>query len=170
MPFNKLTIGNKAPECVNVVIEIPKGGVVKYELDKDTNCIFVDRILKTPMAYPINYGYIPGTHADDGDPLDAMVLGDYAFAPGSVVECEAVGVMMMEDESGVDEKILMRPKAKIDASLAHINDIEDVSSLTKQKIEHFFQRYKDLDEGKWAKTQGYQNRDVALAIIRKYML
>lgn len=170
MSFNNIAIGKNSPESFNVVIEIPKDGKIKYEACKETGCIFVDRILKTPMNYPFNYGYIPGTHADDDDPLDAIILGDHPFFPGSVIVCEPVGIMLMEDESGVDEKIVVRPKAKIDPSLTHINDISDVPELLKSQIEYFFQRYKDLDEGKWAKTQGFKDKAEAIKIIKKYTL
>src|ERR1700733_11746521 len=167
MDLSKLSIGREPPNDINVVIEIPQGSQVKYELDKDSGAIFVDRFLFTPMAYPAAYGFIPGTLADDGDPTDAMVLTPAPVVPGSVIRARPIGMLMMEDESGVDEKIICVPHDKIHPQYKTVHAIEDLPEITRAAIEHFFTRYKDLESGKWVKVTGWQDRAAAEAVILK---
>lgn len=165
MNLTKLSkIENKVDKFA-VVIEIPMGSHIKYEVDKDTETVFVDRFAFTTMGYPLNYGFIPGTMAGDGDPVDVLVLSTYAVHPGTAMYCRAVGVLMMEDEEGMDEKILAVPVAKVDPFQAHINDITDVPDALKNKIKHFFEHYKDLEKGKWVKLKDWKNRKEAEKII-----
>ena len=168
MSLLNVPIGDKAPEQVNVIIENPLAGdPVKYELDKETGAIFVDRFLQTPMFYPGNYGYIPQTLSDDGDPVDVLVAGHIPVMPGAVMPVTPVGVLEMEDESGQDEKIIAVPTAKIYPYYASVKDYTDLPEILRQQIEHFFSRYKDLEKGKWVKIKGWAGRDVALRLIRE---
>jgi inorganic pyrophosphatase len=146
---------------INVVIEIPKGSNIKYEIDKDSGTLFVDRKLFTAMFYPCNYGFIPSTLEDDGDPVDVLVIGDFSVVPLSVLKAVPVGVLLTEDEEGQDSKILAKPISKIDSSFTSIKDIEDISSELKKQIEHFFAHYKELEGGKYVKIIGWGNREMA---------
>ncbi len=153
MTLSKLPIGLDVPNDVNVIIENPIGGEpVKYEMDKDTGLMFVDRFLHTAMYYPGNYGFIPHTLSDDGDPVDVLVLGRTPVMPGAVMRSRPVGVLIMEDESGMDEKILAVPVENLHPYHDNIQDITDVRPIMKDQIEHFFTHYKDLEKGKWSKT------------------
>ena len=165
MDLAKLSPGKDAPNDIYVVIEIPQGSQVKYEVDKDSGAIFVDRFLFTPMAYPAAYGFIPGTLAADGDPADALVLAPAAIVPGAVIRCRPIGMLQMEDESGQDEKIICVPHDKIHTVYESVHEVEDLPSITRQAIEHFFTRYKDLEPGKWVKVTGWANRDAAKKVI-----
>jgi len=150
----------------NVIIEIPMNDTpVKYEFDKDSGAIIVDRFIQVAMSYPCNYGFIPHTLSGDGDPADVLVLSQYPIIPGAVVKVRPVGVLLMEDESGKDEKILAVPGAKIDTSFAHIQDLNDVPEIMRKRISHFFERYKDLDQGKWVKVTGWDNAAKARQLI-----
>lgn len=150
----------------NVIIEIPMNDTpVKYEFDKDSGAIIVDRFIQVAMSYPCNYGFIPHTLSGDGDPADVLVLSQYPIIPGAVVKVRPVGVLLMEDESGKDEKILAVPGAKIDTSFAHIQDLHDVPEIMRKRISHFFERYKDLDQGKWVKVTGWDNAAKARQLI-----
>lgn len=146
---------------LDCIIEIPVGSNQKFEIDYSHNRMRLDRVLPTAMFYPGNYGYIPGTLCEDGDALDILMPVDYTIQPGTVVKCRFVGVMLMEDEEGKDEKIIVMPAAKVDARLAHIKNIGDIDVTTKAKIEHFFNHYKDLNPGKFVKTYGYKGVDEA---------
>ncbi len=157
--------GKKAPEIVNVVIEIPLGSYVKYELDRETGILFVDRILYTAMHYPFNYGFIPGTLEEDGDPVDVLVVGYEPLLPGSVVEAKPIGVLMTEDEEGPDAKIVAVPKEKIDPRFKGVESIDDLPIVIKDKIKHFFEHYKELEPGKWVKVIGWMGREDALKRI-----
>ncbi|BCU68223.1 inorganic pyrophosphatase [Sulfolobales archaeon HS-7] len=161
----KLSPGNKTPELVNVLVEIPMGSNVKYEYDEEQGVIKVDRVLYTSMVYPFNYGFIPGTMADDGDPLDVLIIANVPFLPGTVVEARPVGVMKMQDEEGNDEKIIAVPKDKIDPSFSSIKDVKDINEHVKNKIVHFFEHYKELEPNKWVKISGWGDVEEARKII-----
>jgi inorganic pyrophosphatase len=157
----------KTPAEINVLIEIPKDSNIKYELDKESGAVMVDRFLYTAMNYPFNYGFVPGTLADDGDPLDVLVLSEYSVVPASVIPSKAIGLLEMEDEAGIDTKIIAVPKEKIDPVFGAYNDIEEIPAAIKEKIKHFFENYKTLEPGKWVKVKNWQGREVALKAIEK---
>ena len=166
MGLDLVTAGRNVPDEINVIIEIPKDAEpVKYEVEKASGAIFVDRILSTPMRYPCNYGYVPGTLGDDGDPLDALVILPLPLIPGSVIRCHPVGMLRMTDEAGGDEKLVVVPVEKIFAGYAHIHDIEGVSQHWLDRIGHFFEHYKDLEKGKWVKLDGWAKAADAKAEI-----
>ena len=165
MDVTKLSPGKDVPHDIFVVIEIPQGSQVKYEIDKESGAIFVDRFLFTPMAYPAAYGFIPGTLAADGDPADALVLAPAPMVPGAVIRCRPIGMLKMEDESGQDEKIICVPHDKIHTQYKDVHSIDQLPEITRQAIEHFFTRYKDLEPGKWVKVTGWAGRDEAKAVI-----
>ena len=168
MDISKLPIGDSAPDEVNVVIEVPMGGnPVKYELDKDSGAMFVDRFLHTAMHYPCNYGFVPHTLSDDGDPVDAAVLGQHTVAPGVVIPSRPVGVLLMEDESGIDEKILCVPIDRLHPYYENVVSIEDVRPILLEQIAHFFTHYKDLEPGKWVKVTGWEGVEKAKALIQE---
>lgn len=168
MDISKLSIGDNAPEEVNVIIEVPMGGnPVKYELDKESGAMFVDRFLHTAMHYPCNYGFVPHTLSDDGDPVDAAVLGQHIVAPGVVIPSRPVGVLLMEDESGVDEKILCVPVDRLHPYYENVTSIEHVRPILLEQLAHFFAHYKDLEKGKWVKVQGWEGPEKAMALIRE---
>jgi inorganic pyrophosphatase len=153
MSYAKVPTGKNVPEEVNAIIENPMGGdPVKYELDKDSGVMFVDRFLHTSMQYPGNYGFIPHTLSDDGDPVDVLVVGTTAVMPGAVMPCRPVGVLVMEDESGMDEKILAVPAPSLFPYHDNVENYTDLRPILIEQIEHFFSHYKDLEKGKWAKT------------------
>ena len=162
MGLHQVASGSNVPHEINVVIEIPKDAEpVKYEVEKASGAIFVDRILSTPMRYPCNYGYVPGTLGGDGDPLDALVILPLSLVPGSVIRCHPVGMLQMTDEAGSDEKLLVVPIARVFGGYAHIQDIEAVSAHWLERIGHFFEHYKDLEKGKWVKVDGWVGADAA---------
>jgi inorganic pyrophosphatase len=167
MSLNNVPAGRDLPNDFNVIIEIPANGdPVKYEVDKASGAIFVDRFLGTAMHYPCNYGYIPQTLSDDGDPVDVLVLTPFPLFPGVVVRCRAVGVLKMTDESGVDAKLLAVPVEKLCPMYAHIQSYGDVSEQTLNQIKHFFEHYKDLEKGKWVKVDGWHDAAEAKKEIR----
>ena len=154
--------GKNPPEVFNVVIEIPaNSSPVKYEVDKDTGALTVDRFLGTAMQYPVNYGYIPQTIAGDGDPVDVLVITPYPLHPGVVVTCRPLGILMMEDEAGVDGKVIAVPTSKILPMYDHWKNIDDVNAMRRNAIAHFFEHYKDLEKGKWVKVIGWEGIDSA---------
>ena len=162
MSLNDVPAGKNVPDEINVIIEIPLNGEpVKYEVDKDTGAIFVDRILGTSMHYPCNYGYVNNTLCGDGDPVDVMVMSRFGFTPGSVVRCRPVGVLNMSDESGEDAKVLAVPVEKISQMNKHIQTLADVPELLLKRISHFFEHYKDLEDGKWVKIEGWEDENAA---------
>jgi len=166
MALDLVPTGKDVPNDVNVIIEIPKDAdPVKYEVDKATGAIFVDRILSTPMRYPCNYGYIPHTLCGDGDPADVLVILPLPLVPCSVIRCRPVGVMMMQDEVGSDEKLLAVPVDKVFNGYSHVHDIAQVSKHWLERIGHFFQHYKDLEPGKWVKISGWGDADQARNIV-----
>lgn len=165
MDLSKIAPGKDVPNDINVVIEIPKGSKVKYEVDKESGAVFVDRIVFTPMAYPAAYGFIPNTLAADGDPIDMLVLIPEAVVPGSVIRARPIGVLKMEDESGMDEKVICVPHDKIHPLYSKIHEVSELPEITRQEIEHFFTHYKDLEKGKWVKIQGWDNQAKACELI-----
>jgi inorganic pyrophosphatase len=169
MDILKLTAGDNAPEEINVFVEIPQGSSIKYEIDKDSGFLFVDRFLHTAMAYPFNYGFIPQTNADDGDAVDVLLISSLPVTPGSVVRARPIGMLEMEDEAGADNKILAVPITKTDAHFADVQNITDVSDHTKNKIKHFFESYKTLETGKWVKVKNFLDKKAALEEIQKGM-
>lgn len=167
MQIDKIIAGN-LPDEINVVIEIPMNdNPVKYEIDKESGAIFVDRFIQVAMFYPCNYGFIPHTLSGDGDPVDVLVLSNYPVIPGAVIKCRPVGVLMMEDESGVDEKIIAVPIDKVDISFSNVKDINDVNNDVKLRIKHFFEHYKDLEKGKWVKILGWEDIKKAKSLIEE---
>jgi inorganic pyrophosphatase len=165
--LEKIGPGEKAPEEVNVLIEIPLGSGVKYEVDKETGVLFVDRILYTSMVYPFNYGFIPGTLEEDGDPVDVLVISQDPLIPGSVIRVRPIGVLETEDEKGFDAKVVAVPAPKIDPRFENIKDVADLPESVRQRIEHFFAHYKELEKGKWVKVLGWKGREKAIEKIRK---
>ena len=166
MSLNNVNAGRDVPNDFNVVIEIPMNAdPIKYEVDKESGAIFVDRFMGTAMHYPCNYGYIPNTIADDGDPCDVLVITPFPLIPGVVVRCRALGVLKMTDEAGGDSKILAVPVEKILPIYASLQKIDDVQELTLRQIQHFFEHYKDLEKGKWVKVEGWEGPDAAKAEI-----
>ena len=168
MGLDLVPAGRDVPEDINVIIEIPKDAEpVKYEVDKASGAIFVDRVLSTPMRYPCNYGYVPHTLSEDGDPADALVLLPLPLTPGAVIRCRPIGVLNMEDEAGGDTKLVVAPTEKVFHGYAHIRDIGDVPQHWRDRIAHFFQHYKDLEQGKWVKIAGWGDAAAAREEIRK---
>lgn len=168
MGYNTIPAGKDLPNDIYVAIEIPaNASPIKYEIDKDMDALLVDRFMATPMFYPANYGYINNTLADDGDPLDVLVITPYPVVPGSVIRARPVGVLKMSDEAGGDEKLLAVPHEKLTQLYNGIQDIDDVPQLLKDQIVHFFENYKDLEKGKWVKVDGWENADAARAAIVK---
>jgi inorganic pyrophosphatase len=166
MDVSKIPTGNNPPWDINVIVEIPLGGVpVKYELDKASGAMFVNRFLHTAMYYPGNYGFIPGTLADDGDPCDVVIVVPTAVVPGAVVRCRPIGALMMRDEAGGDEKIIAVPTAKLTRRYENVHEYTDLPEITRQQIEHFFEHYKDLEPGKWVKVVGWGNAAEAEQMI-----
>ena len=167
MNIDAIEIGKDAPEAVNVIIEVPMGGhPVKYEMDKDSGALFVDRMLHTPMRYPANYGFVPHTLSDDGDPADVLVIAQCPLMAGSVITARPIGVLKMEDDGGVDEKVLAVPISKLDPFYADVNEYTDLPKNLIDQIEHFFTHYKDLEKGKWVKIQGWAGAAEAKAVIQ----
>jgi inorganic pyrophosphatase len=165
MDVSKIPAGKDVPHDINVVIEIPQNSGVKYEIDKDSGAMVVDRIVFTPMTYPAAYGFIPNTLADDGDPADAMVLLPVAVVPGAVIRARPIGLLKMEDEAGQDEKILCVPHDKVHPQYTAITEATQLPAITRDAIEHFFTHYKDLEKGKWVKITGWGDRAEAQAAI-----
>ncbi len=162
MSLNQVPAGKNCPDEFNVIIEIPVNGEpIKYEVDKDSGEIFVDRLLSTSMRYPCNYGYIPNTLCGDGDPADVLVIMPASLLPGSVVKCRAIGVLKMTDESGEDAKIVAVPVSKITPLYDKVSSIDDLPEIQLQQITHFFEHYKDLEKGKWVKVDGWEGADAA---------
>ncbi|MGQ8364603.1 inorganic diphosphatase [Glaciecola sp. 1036] len=162
MSLSNVPAGDKLPDEVLVIIEIPAfSAPVKYEVDKDTGALFVDRFMGTCMQYPLNYGYVNNTLSDDGDPVDVLVMTPHPLVAGSVIKCRPVGVLNMTDESGQDAKVIAVPVAKLSPAYDNIQNIEDVPELTKQQVEHFFSHYKDLEKGKWVQIDGWGDIDAA---------
>lgn len=162
MSLGQVTAGDNMPEEVNVIIEIPANAdPIKYEVDKDTGTLWVDRFMATAMFYPANYGFVNQTLSLDGDPVDVLVPAPYPLQAGSVIKCRPVGVLKMTDESGEDAKVIAVPVSKLTKEYDHINDVDDLPELLKSQITHFFERYKELEKGKWVKVEGWENAAAA---------
>lgn len=165
MNLSKIKIGDA--EKLNVFIEIPYKSNIKYELDKESGVICVDRILHSCMYYPANYGFVPNTLADDGDPLDVLVITEEELIPGCVIPVRLIGMLKMEDESGVDEKLLAVPVSKIDPRYDHIKDYKDLGEATLNRIRNFFETYKMLEPNKWVKLKEFADKSEAIKILQK---
>jgi inorganic pyrophosphatase len=166
MDLSKISIGKNPPHDINVVIEIPVGGVpVKYEIDKDSGALFVDRFMHTAMYYPANYGFIPHTLSEDGDPCDVLVVSQVPVVPGCVIRCRPVGALMMEDEKGEDEKILAVPVDKLHPFYTDVKSYKDLPPTLCDQISHFFEHYKDLEKDKWVKITKWADAAEASQLI-----
>ena len=166
MSFNNVDAGKNVPDEFNVIIEIPMNAdPIKYEVDKDSGALFVDRFMMTAMHYPANYGYVPRTIAADNDPVDVLVHTPFPLLPGVVVRCRALGVLRMDDEAGGDAKLLAVPTDDICPLFVHWKTIDDVPEIRLKQIQHFFEHYKDLEAGKWVKIIGWAGIDIAHAEI-----
>ncbi len=162
MSLDNVTPGAKVPEAFNVIIEIPMNAdPIKYEVDKETGAIFVDRFMSTAMHYPTNYGYVPKTISGDGDPVDVLVITPVPLIPGVVVPCRAIGILRMEDEAGEDGKVLAVPIDKILSIYTQWQKPEDLNPMRLKTIQHFFEHYKDLEQGKWVKVLGWEGPEAA---------
>ena len=166
MDISKIKVGS-IPDKINAIIEIPYGSSVKYELDKDSGAVFVDRVMASAVYYPANYGFIANTLADDGDPVDILVLNEYPIQAGAVIPCRLIGVLVMEDESGMDEKLLAVPTSKVDARFDGIKTLADLPQATLSKIKNFFETYKILEKDKWVKVQDFKDTAAAVKILEK---
>jgi inorganic pyrophosphatase len=166
MDLSKVSRGASVPNEINVIIEIPSHAEpVKYEMDKETGAMFVDRFMSTAMHYPCNYGYVPHTLSADGDPVDVLVVTPYPLIPGSVIRCRPIGVLTMTDESGDDAKVLALPIDKLYKGFRSVQSFRDMPAHLLDQIAHFFEHYKDLDEGKWVRVGGWGGVDEAKAEI-----
>ncbi len=162
MSLDRVPAGKNLPDEFNVIIEIPMNAdPVKYEVDKDTGAVFVDRFMLTAMHYPCNYGFVPQTLSDDGDPVDVLVITPFPIQVGAVVNCRALGMLRMEDEAGGDAKLLAVPVNKLYPAYSKLRTVEDVSEEVRGQIRHFFEHYKDLEKGKWVKVQGWEGPEAA---------
>jgi inorganic pyrophosphatase len=169
MDVAHIPTGKNPPYDINVVVEIPQGSQVKYELDKESGAVVVDRFLFTPMAYPAAYGFVPGTLAADGDPTDVLVLVPAPVVPGCVIRARPIGVLHMEDEAGSDEKIVCVPHDKVHPMYSGVTCAQELPAITRGAIEHFFSTYKDLEHGKWVKVKGWGTADEAAELISQGM-
>lgn len=162
MVFDNIEPGNSVPDDINVVIEVPAhSGPVKYEIDKDSGALTVDRLMNTPMHYPCNYGFVPRTLSDDGDPVDVLVVTPVPLTPGCVIRARPVGVLKMRDEAGEDAKIVAVPVQKLSSLYDNVASVYDLPQGLRDAIAHFFENYKDLDKGKWVEIDGWDDRDAA---------
>ena len=156
MRIDAIPVGSNPPEEINVVVEVPIGGEpIKYELDKDAGALFVDRFLYTPMRYPGNYGFVPHTLSEDGDPIDVLIANTRPLIAGCVMACRPIGVLVMEDEKGQDEKIVAVPTSQISQRWENVHEFQDLPKITRDQITHFFEHYKDLEPGKWVKVENW---------------
>ncbi|MBX6747204.1 MAG: inorganic diphosphatase [Acetobacteraceae bacterium] len=168
MRLDAIPIGNNPPDDINVVVEVGVGGEpIKYEMNKEAGTLFVDRFLYTPMRYPGNYGFVPHTLSDDGDPIDVLVANTRPIVPGAVINVRPVGVLKMEDDGGGDEKIIAVPSSKLTKRYIGINNYRDLPQITLDQIRHFFEHYKDLEPGKWVKVIAWGDAEEARQLIRE---
>ncbi|MCP4315829.1 MAG: inorganic diphosphatase [Hyphomicrobiales bacterium] len=166
MRIDAIAIGDNPPDDVNVIIEVPLGGQpIKYEMDKESGTLVVDRFLYTPMSYPGNYGFVPHTLSEDGDPIDVLVCNTRPLVPGCVINSRPIGVLIMEDNAGQDEKIIAVPSSRLTKRYDKVKEFGDMPEITLQQIEHFFEHYKDLEPGKWVKIGDWQGTDIAKRLI-----
>jgi len=170
MRIDAIPSGFNPPEDINVIIEVPVGGEpIKYEMNKEAGAMYVDRFLYTSMRYPGNYGFVPHTLSDDGDPIDVVVANQRAIIPGAIINCRPIGVLLMEDEAGLDEKIIAVPSPKLTRRYEHVMSHTDLPEITIAQIEHFFDHYKDLEDGKWVKISRWGDADEARSLISTAM-
>jgi inorganic pyrophosphatase len=168
MRIDAIAIGNNPPDDVNVIIEVPLGGQpIKYELDKEAGTLVVDRFLYTPMSYPGNYGFVPHTLSEDGDPIDVLVINTRELVPACVINVRPVGVLIMEDNAGQDEKVIAVPSHALTKRYDHVHEYSDLPEITMQQVEHFFEHYKDLEPGKWVRIGDWHGADVAKRLINE---
>lgn len=168
MRIDAISIGNNPPEDINVIIEVPVGGEpIKYEMDKAAGTLVVDRFLYTPMRYPGNYGFIPHTLSTDGDPIDVLVCNTRTIVPGAVINCRPIGVLVMEDDGGGDEKVLAVPSPKLSQRYDKVKNYTDLPPITVKQIEHFFTHYKDLEPGKWVRIGHWGDAEEARRLINE---
>ena len=166
MRIEAISIGDNPPDDVNVIVEVPVGGQpIKYEMDKEAGTLVVDRFLYTPMTYPGNYGFVPHTLSDDGDPIDVLVCNTRPLVPGCLINVRPIGVLIMEDNAGTDEKVIAVPTPKLTLRYANVHNYSDLPEITLQQIEHFFEHYKDLEPGKWVKIGGWHDAAYARRMI-----
>ncbi|MBL0933166.1 MAG: inorganic diphosphatase [Rhizobiaceae bacterium] len=166
MRLDAISIGDNPPHDVNVLIEVPAGGQpIKYEMDKEAGVLVVDRFLYTPMRYPGNYGFVPHTLSEDGDPIDVLICNTRELVPGCVINVRPIGVLIMEDDGGKDEKIIAVPSPHVTRRYENVHDYTDLPEITLKQIEHFFEHYKDLEPGKWVKIGGWQGAETARTMI-----
>ena len=166
MRIDAIPIGQNPPDDVNMIVEVPVGGdPIKYEMDKASGALYVDRFLYTPMVYPGNYGFVPHTLAEDGDPVDVLCCNTRAIVPGAVMNVRPIGVLMMEDEAGQDEKVIAVPTTRLTLRYRSIETYTDLPQITLDQVQHFFEHYKDLEGDKWVKVAGYEGADRAKALI-----
>ncbi len=168
MNIDAIPVGNNPPEDVNVIVEVPVGGEpIKYELDKKSGALVVDRFLYTPMRYPGNYGFVPHTLSDDGDPIDVLVASTRALVPGAVINCRPIGVLVMKDEEGADEKVVAVPSSSLTRRYENIRNYTDLPEITLEQIQHFFEHYKDLEKDKWVQLEQWGDADLARTMIQE---
>ena len=168
MDIQKIPAGINFPEDINVIIEVAVGSEpIKYEIDKNSGALFVDRYLFTPMTYPCNYGFVPHTLSDDGDPIDVLVATTRPIIPGAVINCRPIGVLLMTDEAGQDEKIIAVPTTKLSERYKNVSSYTDLPEITLKQIEHFFEHYKDLEPNKWVKIDSWKDAEHAKALLKK---
>jgi inorganic pyrophosphatase len=168
MRIDAIAIGDSPPDDINVIVEVPVGGEpIKYELDKAAGTLVVDRFLHTPMRYPGNYGFVPHTMSADGDPVDVLVCNTRAIVPGAVLNCRPVGVLVMEDDGGGDEKVLAVPTTRLTKRYERVANYTDLPDITIEQIQHFFAHYKDLEPGKWVRIHHWGDVDEAREMIRR---
>lgn len=167
MDFTKLKINKKNLDTVYVFVEIPMDSKVKYEIDEETGFLMADRFLYTAMKFPFNYGFIPNSKGEDGDPLDVLVLSSEVVSAGAVVKCRLIGMLEMKDEEGIDTKLIAVPLKKIDPLYGVYQDVDDIPDAVKEKIKHFFEHYKELEPGKWVKTERFLPRKIAIKVLQK---
>src|ERR1700710_2643072 len=166
MRIDAIAIGKNPPEDVNVIVEVPIGGEpIKYEMDKEAGTLVARRFLYPPMRYPGNYGFVPHTLSEDGDPIDVLVANTRPIIPGAVINVRPVGVLKMEDDGGGDEKMIAVPSPKLTQRYVNVHNYTDLPSITLEQIQHFFEHYKDLEPGKWVKVEGWGDAAEAKALI-----
>jgi inorganic pyrophosphatase len=166
MRIDAVPIGKNPPEDINVIVEVSVGGEpIKYEMDKDAGAMYVDRFLYTPMRYPGNYGFVPHTLCGDGDPIDVVVVNQRPVVPGAIMNCRPIGVLIMEDESGQDEKIIAVPSHKLTKRYDKVHSVDDLPEITISQVKHFFEHYKDLEPGKWVKVKTVESAETAKRMI-----
>ncbi len=166
MQLEAIPVGQDAPNDINVVIEVPVGGEpIKYEMDKASGALFVDRFLYTSMRYPGNYGFVPHTLSDDGDPIDVLVASTRAITPGAVINCRPIGVLIMKDEAGEDEKVIAVPSSRLTRRYENVNEVTELPQITLDQISHFFEHYKDLEDGKWVEVERWGDAAEAKRLI-----